>query len=394
MTLPTAPSVLDRLAADLDGTLVRPVDPGWDNARLAWQLAVDQRPAAVVVSASERDVQLVLGAADQLGLRVAPQATGHNAAPLGDLDDAVLLKTSAMRGVHIDPIRSLARVEAGALWMDVTSAAGEHGMAALAGSADDVGVVGYTLGGGLSWRDVLPHRPGRRGAPSVVAMAAVSSRHRDVRRPGAAHAATARRTRAIARPLVRRRRGGLPARRRASQRAPGAAAGAGPAMDTFQRTRVGALSKLHMDPERPVPGHGHGMLLGDFDAAAIDEFGRVGLATTSLLSLELRHLGGALTPGHMIGGAVDGLDASFALFAVGITPDAAAAHAVQDDLAAVAHAMASWSTGGCYLNFAEDRQPGATFFGAPAYRRLEQVKAIYDPADLIRANHPIHPRRS
>jgi hypothetical protein len=168
----------------------------------------------------------------------------------------------------------------------------------------------------------------------------------------------------------------------------------GPAMDTFQRTRVAALSKLHMDPERPVPGHGHGMLLGDFDAAAIDEFGRVGLATTSLLSLELRHLGGALTPGHMTGGAVDGLDASFALFAVGITPDAAAAHAVQDDLAAVAHAMAPWSTGGCYLNFAEDRQPGATFFGAPAYRRLEQVKAIYDPADLIRANHPIHPRRS
>jgi len=73
MTLPTASSVLDRLAVDLNGTLVRPIDPGWDTARLAWQLAVDQRPAAVVVAASERDVQLVLGAADQLGLRVAPQ---------------------------------------------------------------------------------------------------------------------------------------------------------------------------------------------------------------------------------------------------------------------------------------------------------------------------------
>jgi len=35
--------------------------------------------------------------------------------------------------------------------MDVTVPAQEHGLAALAGSSPDVGVVGYTLGGGLSW---------------------------------------------------------------------------------------------------------------------------------------------------------------------------------------------------------------------------------------------------
>jgi FAD/FMN-containing dehydrogenase len=37
------------------------------------------------------------------------------------------------------------------LWEQVTQAAAEHGLAALAGSSPDVGVVGYTLGGGLSW---------------------------------------------------------------------------------------------------------------------------------------------------------------------------------------------------------------------------------------------------
>ena len=56
-----------------------------------------------------------------------------------------------MRGVHIDPEARTARAEAGVIWIEVVEAAAEHGLAALAGSSPDVGVVGYTLGGGLSW---------------------------------------------------------------------------------------------------------------------------------------------------------------------------------------------------------------------------------------------------
>ena len=63
----------------------------------------------------------------------------------------ILIKTHEMRGVEIDPETRTARAQAGALWMDVTAPAHEHGLAALAGSSPDVGVVGYTLGGGLSW---------------------------------------------------------------------------------------------------------------------------------------------------------------------------------------------------------------------------------------------------
>ena len=85
------------------------------------------------------------------GLRVAMQGTGHNAAPMGPLDDTVLVKTSEMRGVEIDERHCIARVEAGAQWLDVTGPASEAGLAPLAGSAPDVGIVGYTLGGGLSW---------------------------------------------------------------------------------------------------------------------------------------------------------------------------------------------------------------------------------------------------
>jgi FAD/FMN-containing dehydrogenase len=131
--------------------IVRPGDARYDEARPAWNLAVDQRPAAV---ASPRDADQVVAAvlyAKREGLRVAAQGTGHNASPLGDLSDTLLIKTHEMRGVEIDADNRVARVEAGAQWGDVVAPAGEYGLAALAGSSHDVGVVGYSLGGGVSF---------------------------------------------------------------------------------------------------------------------------------------------------------------------------------------------------------------------------------------------------
>ncbi len=126
-------------------------DPGWDDARQAWNLAVDQRPAAVAIPESAQDVAAAVRFARDRGLRVAAQGTGHNAAPLGDLAGTVLIKTRAMRRVSIDPAARLARAEAGVIWQEVADAAARYGLAGLAGSSPDVGVVGYTLGGGLSW---------------------------------------------------------------------------------------------------------------------------------------------------------------------------------------------------------------------------------------------------
>jgi FAD/FMN-containing dehydrogenase len=133
------------------GAVHLPGDPGYDDARLPWNVAVDQRPAAVAFPASVGDVREVVQAASAAGLRVAPQSTGHNAGALGPLDDVVLLRTSAMRGVTIDAARRRARVEAGALWVDVVGPAADAGLAAPHGSSPDVGVVGYALGGGIGW---------------------------------------------------------------------------------------------------------------------------------------------------------------------------------------------------------------------------------------------------
>ena len=135
----------------LTGDIVTPDHAEWDIARRAWNLAVDQRPALVAFPADAADVQSLIEYAIRSGLKVAPQGTGHNAAALGALDDTILLSTQRMRGVEIDPEARTARVQAGTLWLEVTEAATPHGLFPLSGSSPDVGVVGYTLGGGLSW---------------------------------------------------------------------------------------------------------------------------------------------------------------------------------------------------------------------------------------------------
>src|SRR5213593_65750 len=140
-----------QLNEELEGIVVVPGDPHWDAARQAWNLAVDQQPTAVVLAETAEDVATVVRYARANGLRVAPQGTGHNAPTLPPLQDTILLKTSAMRGVEIDPVARLARVEAGVIWVEVVEAAAEHGLAALHGSSPDVGVVGYSLGGGMGW---------------------------------------------------------------------------------------------------------------------------------------------------------------------------------------------------------------------------------------------------
>ena len=153
-TLDPTPTSSAQALRDLCGGAVHLAgDPGYDTARMPWNVAVDQRPAAVAIPRHAQDVVDVVRAAAAAGLRVAPQSTGHNAGPLAEqrLDDVVLLRTHDMSAVSIDPVVRTARVEGGALWQDVVEAAAPHGLAALHGSSPDVAVVGYSLGGGLSW---------------------------------------------------------------------------------------------------------------------------------------------------------------------------------------------------------------------------------------------------
>ncbi|HTJ36817.1 MAG TPA: FAD-binding oxidoreductase [Dactylosporangium sp.] len=435
------------------GAVHLPGDPGYDTARMPWNVAVQQRPAAVAYPADAGEVAEVVRAAAAAGLRVAPQGTGHNAAPLGPLDDVVLLRTSAMTAVAVDPVARTARAEAGALWIDVVEQAAPHGLAALHGSSPDVGVVGYSLGGGIGW---YARQHGLQ-ANSLTAVELVTADGELVRadagqnaelfwalRGGGGNFGVVTAVEFDLYPIATAHAGWLvwdwreaerviPAWAQWAEGAPdhvttalrllqvppmpqipamlqnrqllvvdGAALGdpdvlaplraLRPEMDTFADVPAPALSRLHMDPEGPTPAIGRAAMLGGLDAAAIDALlaaAGPGSGTSLLVAAELRQLGGALgrpAPRH---GALPRLDAAYALFTCGIaaTPELAAAAGA--DTARVAEAMAPFSNGREYLNFAETRVDASRAFEAAAWQRLRQIRAAVDPDGRFVANHVI-----
>jgi hypothetical protein len=139
----------DFAGLSMRGRVATPSDSDWDEARQAWNLAADQQPPAVAFVESADDVVKVIGFARDNGLKVTGQGTGHGAMALGTLDDTILIKTERMRGVQIE--NATARVEAGALAEDVAEAAIKEEMCSMPGTSPNVGIGGFTLGGGLSW---------------------------------------------------------------------------------------------------------------------------------------------------------------------------------------------------------------------------------------------------
>jgi hypothetical protein len=455
---------VDALRTAIAGDVVVPGDAGYDAARVAWNLSVDQRPAAVVLPESAGDVVAAVQAARAAGLRVAAQGTGHNAGALGDLSATMLVKTERMRGVAVDPENKRVRVDAGVTWGEVVGPVQEHGLAALAGSSHDVGVVGYTLGGGLSW---LARSKGlssnsvhaieivladgrlvrcdartepdlfwalRGGGGSFGVVTAIELELYDVpevyagmlvfgweRSAEVLHAWNEWRqdmpdeVTSVGRILqvpplpeipepVRGRQlcvieviysGDVsdPARLDAMV-AP--LRELGPEMDTIHTILTAELITLHMDPPGPVPGKGDGGMVETVTADTIDALvAAAGPDSGSpLLSVELRHLGGAVGRSAIDHGAADTLEGDCIMFAVGmaLTPEMTAA--VEAHVDVVKEALAPWDAGKRYLNFAERPIDARTAFGSSgAYARLRAVKTLVDPEDLFRANHPIEPIR-
>src|SRR5215212_10006933 len=142
-------STLEVLRAGLRGTACAPGEEGYDEARKAWNLNAHQHPALVVMAAGAADVISAARLARERGLGVGVLATGHGVASA--CDGGVLINTSRMRGVRVDPESQTARVEPGALWRDVIPEGQVFGLAGLLGSSSGVGVVGYTMGGGFGW---------------------------------------------------------------------------------------------------------------------------------------------------------------------------------------------------------------------------------------------------
>ncbi|HMB22778.1 MAG: FAD-binding oxidoreductase [Chloroflexota bacterium] len=156
MTTPSLPvyqnydlQAMDGLRACVNGKVITPGSDEYDLARKAWNLTVDQHPALIVMPQNANDIVEALRFARAQGLEVAVQATGHGV--IRPANGSLLIVTSQMTNVRVDPETQTAWVGAGAKWGRVLEAAQAVGLAPLLGSAPHVGAVGYTLGGGMGW---------------------------------------------------------------------------------------------------------------------------------------------------------------------------------------------------------------------------------------------------
>lgn len=138
---------LESLAATVRGPVLAGDHPLAAGESATFNLAVTHRPAVVVGATSAADVAAAVSWAAERSLPVAVQSTGHG--PVRGVEGAVLVTTSRMQGVTVDPVRRTAVAAAGARWADVVAATAPHGLAPLSGSSSQVGVVGYSLGGGM-----------------------------------------------------------------------------------------------------------------------------------------------------------------------------------------------------------------------------------------------------
>jgi hypothetical protein len=435
----------DVIKEGLAGPVTSPGDPEWDTARRAWNLAVDQRPAVVVEPTSADDVKTIVDAARRSALRVAVQSTGHGAGPLGPLDGAVLLKTSRMRAVSISPDSRTARIEAGARAGDVADAAGEHGLAPVAGFAPTVGMTGLTLGGGIGWlsrsyglaannvraielvtadgehrrvdtdtdADLFWALRGGGGnfgvvtaleielhpVPEAVAArlvwpaqyaAEVIEQYREWTRdlPDAMSSAL-RFIDLPDQPIVSIAAVHLGSLADAERLLRPLRSSATTMVDVLATVAPAGIARVAGDPEEPVPALGQGVVVRDLDLDLTDLIADriVRDVHKPLAALEIRHLGGALArtaPGH---GALDKLDGAFTVSAggPGIGPVARAAEAALRELH---ESLRPWATQAS-LNFSNLPTDPATAFGTETYRELGRVRAAVDPHGLFVANHPI-----
>ena len=164
-----------------------------------------------------------------------------------------------------------------------------------------------------------------------------------------------------------------------------------PELDTFATVPARDLTDLHRDPPGPAPGRGEGWMLDAFDGDVarpmVDAAGMDG--TSQLLSVEVRHLEGALGRPDSNGGVLSHLDAAYAVYSVGIVmgPDAVAA--IDRRLADLRVATEPWLSRRRYFNFAERDVDPVSFYAQGDYGRLTAVREEVDPHGLFQAKHTI-----
>jgi FAD binding domain len=420
------------------GQVWLPGEPCFDAVRRPWNLAVEQRVAAVVEVADDDDVAALLRHARAAGLSVSTQPNGHGAS--GRTDGTILLRTRRLDTLRVDPATRRANLGAGVSSGRLQAAAAPNGLTGLPGSSPVVSVTGVALGGGLSWFgrafgwvadsviafDIVDAEGERRhvsadrdpdlfwalrggGGDFAVVTALELALHRAPDLFGGRVLWTGEHAPAV-----------LNAYRQITATAPDELTvwldllhfpGADP-MVALDVTYLGApdeacdllstldklprplsdgrrpmsvaeLGSITDEPTTPSPGAAHAELLTDLDDAAAKALLADPIAP--LLSVQLRHLGGAFTrPSDSPHGP---LTEPHAVYLFGIPSDPTKATSIAARQRALADTLPV--SGRKPYTFLNPRETVADAFTPDVIARLRGIKRHHDPHHVIHANFPV-----
>jgi FAD/FMN-containing dehydrogenase len=139
------------LAATFRGQLLKPVDAGYEDARKVHNGLVDKRPALIARCRGVADVADAVNLTRKLGLEVAVRGGGHNVAGRATIDGGLVIDLAPMKGIHVDPKSRTVRAQGGVTWAELNRETQLHGLAITGGVVSSTGIAGLTLGGGLGW---------------------------------------------------------------------------------------------------------------------------------------------------------------------------------------------------------------------------------------------------
>jgi FAD/FMN-containing dehydrogenase len=140
-----------KLASTFSGELLQPADVGYDDARKVHNGLVDKYPALIARSRGVADVVGAVELARSLGLEVAVRGGGHNVAGLATIDGGLMIDLAPMKGIYVDPHARIVRAQGGVTWAELNRETQLHGLAVTGGVVSTTGIAGLTLGGGLGW---------------------------------------------------------------------------------------------------------------------------------------------------------------------------------------------------------------------------------------------------